>query len=137
VAFFGVWLAAAAIVFVAGMLALLFLALTLFKLAALIMVVGLLLASVLIVAYVIAAGLLAKIIVGYLIGRLILSHLDPASGAGRVWPVVLGLVIVAFAISIPCLGVLLNVVIILLGVGALWLMVAGWLKNRKIEAAGS
>jgi hypothetical protein len=131
VVFFGVWLVAAGIVFVAGMLALFFTALTLVKLAALIMVVGLLLASMLIVAYVIAAGLLAKVIVGYLIGRLILSQLDPNSGAGRVWPVVLGLVIVAFAVSIPCLGGLLNVVVILLGVGALWLMVAGWLQRPK------
>ena len=84
----------------------------------------------------IAAGLLAKVIVGYLIGRLILGHLDPATGAGRVWPVVLGLIIVAFAVSIPCLGFLLNVVIILLGLGALWLLAAGWLQGRRMGVAG-
>jgi cytoskeletal protein CcmA (bactofilin family) len=133
VVFFGVWVVAAVIVFVAGMLALLFAVLTLFKLAALIMVVGLLLASMLIVAYVIAAGLLAKIIVGYLLGRLILRRLDPMTGAGRVWPLVLGVVILSLLFSIPCLGALVNLVVILLGLGALWLMVAGWLRRPKAE----
>jgi cytoskeletal protein CcmA (bactofilin family) len=131
VVFFGVWAVAAVIVFVAGGLALFFTVLTLFKLAALIMVVGLLLASVLVVAYVIAAGLLAKIIVGYLLGRLILRQLDPMTGAGRVWPLVLGVVILSLVFSIPCLGRLANLAVILLGLGALWLMVAGWLQRPK------
>jgi cytoskeletal protein CcmA (bactofilin family) len=137
VAFFGVWVAATVIVFVAGALAVFFAVFTLFKLAALIAVVGLLLASILIVAYVIAAGLLSKIVVGYLIGRLILSNLDPATGAGRVWPLVLGLVILAITASIPCLGWVVNLIVVLFGLGALGLMVAGWLQDRKTGVAGS
>jgi cytoskeletal protein CcmA (bactofilin family) len=135
VAFFGVWIAALVIVVAAGLIALFFSLLTLVKLAALIFTVGMLLASILVVAYVIAAGLLAKIIVGYLIGRLILRSLDPATGAGRVWPLVLGLVILAIAASIPCLGWVANLIVVLFGLGALWLLVAGWLKGRKAAPA--
>lgn len=135
VAFFGVWVAAAAIVFVAGMLALLLGVITLFKLAALVFAVGMLLASALVVAYVIAAGLLAKVIVGYLIGRLILPRLDPATGAGRVWPLVLGLVIFAIVASIPCLGSLANLIVVLFGLGALWLLVRERLQRPKPEAS--
>ena len=136
VAFFGVWVAAAVIVFVAGALALLFAVLTLVKLAALVFAIGMLLASALVVAFVIAAGLLAKIIVGYLIGRLILRGLDPATGAGRVWPLVLGLVILGIAAAIPCLGSVANLIVVLFGLGALWLMVRGRLgRGPKAEAA--
>jgi hypothetical protein len=97
--------------------------------------VGILLASALIVAYVIAAGLLAKVIVGYLIGRLILPRLDPATGAGRVWPLVLGLVILAIVFSIPCLGAVVNLAVVLFGLGAQWLMVAEWLRGRRAVSA--
>jgi cytoskeletal protein CcmA (bactofilin family) len=135
VAFFGVWVAAMVIVFVSGALAGFLAVLTLVKLAALVFAVGMLLASALIVAYVIAAGLLAKIIVGYLIGRLILPRLDPATGAGRVWPLVLGLVILAIVFSIPCLGWVANLIVVLFGLGALWLMVAALLRRPKAEAA--
>jgi cytoskeletal protein CcmA (bactofilin family) len=131
VVFFGVWVAAAVIVFVAGAIALFLTVLTLLKLAALVFTVGMLLASMLIVAYVVAAGLLAKIIVGYLLGRLILRQLDPMTGAGRVWPLVLGVVLLSLIFAIPCLGMLANLVVILLGLGALWLMVAGWLQRPK------
>jgi hypothetical protein len=123
------------ILFVAGAIALIFTLLTLLKLAALVFALGMLLASALVVAYVIAAGLLAKIIVGYLIGRLILPRLDPASGAGRVWPLVLGLVILAIVFSIPCLGWVANLVVVLFGLGALWLLVREWLQRPKSEAA--
>jgi cytoskeletal protein CcmA (bactofilin family) len=135
IAFFGVWVAAMVIVFVAGGLAAFLTILTLFKLAALVMAVGLLLASILIVAYVIAAGLLAKIIVGYLIGRLILRGLDPTTGAGRVWPLVLGLVILAIVASIPCLGWVANLIVVLVGLGAQWLLVAQWWKGRRTGTA--
>jgi len=135
VLFFGVWIAALVIVVAAGLIALLFTVLTLFKLAGLIFAVGMLLASILIVAYVIAAGLLAKIIVGYLIGRLILRGLDPATGAGRVWPLVLGLVILAVAASIPCLGLIANLLVVLFGLGAQWLLVAAWLRGRRSAPA--
>jgi cytoskeletal protein CcmA (bactofilin family) len=135
VAFFGVWIAAAVIVFVAGAIGLLLAVFTLFKLAALVFSVGLLLAAMLVVAYVIAAGLLAKIIVGYLIGRLILPRLDPATGAGRVWPLVLGLVILAIVFSIPCLGWLGNLIVVLFGLGAIWLLVSESMRRPTSETA--
>jgi hypothetical protein len=135
VAFFGVWIAAAVIVFLAGAIGLLLAVFTLFKLAALVFAVGVLLAAMLVVAYVIAAGLLAKIIVGYLIGRLILPRLDPATGAGRVWPLVLGLVILAIVFSIPCLGWVADLIVVLFGLGAIWLLVSEWLGRPKSETA--
>jgi len=135
VSYVAVLVGGAVIFFVSLLLTLLFAALTLGKLAALVMVVGLLLQAILVVGFVIASGLLAKIIVGYLIGRLILRRLDPMTGAGRVWPLVLGIVLLAIAVSIPILGLLVSIAATVFGLGALWQLAAEWLRRPKAETA--
>jgi hypothetical protein len=129
-----VFVAGGVIFFVSLVLALLLGLLTLGKLAALVAVVGLLLQAGLVVGFVIAAGLLAKIIVGYLIGRLILRRLDPMAGRAG-WPLVLGIALLALTVSIPYLGVLISIVATLFGLGALWLLVGERLRRPKAEAA--
>jgi cytoskeletal protein CcmA (bactofilin family) len=135
VSYLAVLVGGAAIFFVSLVLTLLFAVLTLGKLAALVMVVGLLLQAILVVGFVIASGLLAKIIVGYLIGRLILRRLDPTAGRAG-WPLVLGIVLLAVAVSIPILGLVISIAATVFGLGALWLMAAAWLKGRQAGAAG-
>jgi cytoskeletal protein CcmA (bactofilin family) len=136
VSYLAVIVGGAAIFFVSLVLTVLLAVLTLGKLAALVMIIGLLLQAILVVGFVIAAGLLAKIIVSFLIGRLILRQLDPMTGAGRVWPLVLGIVLLAIVVSIPFLGFVMSAIATVFGLGALWLMAAAWLKGRRAGAAG-
>jgi cytoskeletal protein CcmA (bactofilin family) len=134
VSYVAVFVAGAVIFVVTGILVVLLAVLTLGKLAALVAVIGLLLQVILIVGFVIASGLLAKIVVGYLIGRLILRRLDPMAGrAGG--PLVLGIFILAVAVSIPILGVLVSVAATVFGLGALWLLARERLQRPKAEAA--
>jgi cytoskeletal protein CcmA (bactofilin family) len=136
VSYVAVFVAGVALFFISIVLTLILGALTLGKLAALVMSAGLLLEAILAVGFVIAAGLLAKIVVGYLIGRLILRGLDPMTGAGRVWPLVLGLGLLAVAVSIPFLGVLVSVAATVFGLGALWLLARERLQRPEAETAG-
>jgi cytoskeletal protein CcmA (bactofilin family) len=135
VSYVAVFVAGAVIFFVSIVLTLLFAVLTLGKLAALVFIVGVLLQAILVVGFVIASGLLAKIIVGYLIGRLILRRPDPMAGRAG-WPLVLGIFLLALAVSIPILGILISIVATVFGLGALWLLARERLQRPKAETAG-
>lgn len=67
-----------------------------------------------------AVSYLARIIVAYLLGRLILARLKPDAAGSPFWPVVLGLFLVVLLVSIPVVGWLINLLVVLFGLGALW-----------------
>jgi hypothetical protein len=76
----------------------------------------------LVMVYATAAVLVSKVIVSYLGGQLILKRIKPGWAKSRIWPLLLGLVIFAILTAIPLyIGQFINVVIILLGLGALWM----------------
>jgi Flp pilus assembly protein TadB len=57
--------------------------------------------------------------------------------AGRAgWPLVLGIFLLALAVSIPFLGLLVSIVATVFGLGALWLLARERLQRPKVEAAG-
>ena len=103
---------------------------------------GWLLLSALGIAFFLVASYLTKVVVGEAIGKWILGRTNPAMAANKYWPMVVGVVVIVMGIgllSFPLLpfgffGWLVNFVVILFGLGALWM----WLRNawvaRKVTA---
>jgi cytoskeletal protein CcmA (bactofilin family) len=116
------------LVFVTVLGAVVFGILTLGGLAGTIVVLGLLSLFSLIVAFVLATAFLAKILFGITLGKWILSQMNSPLASHRYWPMVIGVVITVAVVAlltfplIPgVLGWLLDLAIILFGLGALWL----------------
>jgi cytoskeletal protein CcmA (bactofilin family) len=82
------------------------------------------------VAFHVAVSYLSKILVSFLVGKLIFTRLAPEKAQNRLIPLIIGLLIVVLLASIPILGTIVNVVVVLLGLGALWLLGLGWWNKR-------
>jgi cytoskeletal protein CcmA (bactofilin family) len=103
---------------------------------------GILALFALILGFVLATSFVAKIAFGMAAGKWILARAKSPLAAHRFWPMVLGVVVTVAIIallSFPLipggLGWLLNFVVILFGLGALWLWIRdAWTKRRQ-EAA--
>ncbi len=63
----------------------------------------------------------SKVIVSYLVGKWIFSKLAPEN-SGRFWPLVIGILVYVILDTIPFLNFLVELAVILLGVGAMWLV---------------
>jgi hypothetical protein len=94
---------------------------------------GLLALFALIVGFVLVTSFVAKIVFGQALGRWLLARTNPALAEHRFWPMIIGVIITVVVIAllsfplIPgILGGLLNFLVILLGLGALWL----WGRER-------
>jgi len=86
----------------------------------------------LVMVYVTAAVLVSKVVVSYLGGQLILRSIKPDWAKSRIWPLILGLVIFAILTVIPLyIGELINLVIVLLGLGALWMAGSEWIRRKS------
>ena len=83
------------------------------------------------VAFHVAVSYLSKILVSFLIGKLIVTRLAPERVSNRLIPLVIGLLIVVLLASIPILGIIVNIVVVLLGLGALTLLCREWWDKRK------
>jgi cytoskeletal protein CcmA (bactofilin family) len=70
----------------------------------------------------IAVTYVTKLVVSFLGGRLILARLKPDWAEGRIWPLVVGVVLFVVITAIPILGGLISLIVVLLGLGALWLL---------------
>ena len=96
--------------------------LTLRGLSSAIVWVGLLALFGLIVLFALATAFLAKIVVGMYGGKWIIGRLNPALAANDIWPLVIGTAIVALLVALPFVGWLVNLLVVFLGLGALWLI---------------
>ena len=76
---------------------------------------------------------LTQIVVALLGGRLLLTRLSPGSGDNPLGPLLLGLLLVVVLTGIPVLGFWVTLLIVLFGLGALWL---AWM-NRSSPAPAS
>jgi hypothetical protein len=120
------------IVMIAG--GILFGVLTLGGVSGTIIWLGILSMFALTVIFVLATAYVSKIVVGTALGKWILSKTNPALAEHKFWPMVLGVVVVAVVIALfrfPLVplgffGWLLNFVVVLFGLGALWL----WGRER-------
>ena len=113
--------------------ALLFGVLTLGGLAGTIIWLGLLSLFALIFAFVLVTSYIAKIVFGQALGRWLLARVNSPLAEHRFWPMIIGVVLTVAVIalfSFPLipgfLGWLLNIAIVLSGLGALWL----WGRER-------
>jgi len=77
-----------------------------------------------------------KVIIGDLTGRAILGRLSQGLAESRVWPLILGLLLITFLISIPYLGPVINFVVMLFGLGAIVLMRRSGAVPAENGAAG-
>lgn len=120
------------IVMIAG--GIIFGALTLGGISGTIIWLGILSMFVLTVTFVLATAYVSKIVVGAALGKWIFSKTNPTLAEHRFWPMVLGVIVIAVVVALfrfPLLplgffGWLLNFVVVLFGLGALWL----WGRER-------
>jgi cytoskeletal protein CcmA (bactofilin family) len=81
--------------------------------------IGVLIHAVLVVAFLISVFYLAPVVVSFLGGRMLLGQFQPERASGRVLPLVIGIFLYVILRAIPILGVIVAVIVVLLGVGAL------------------
>jgi hypothetical protein len=80
---------------------------------------------------------ISKIIVSFLVGRWIVSQIKP-EWAEKPWlPLILGVIIFAALAAIPWLGSLIAFIVILFGLGALWLLGLNRFSPRPAMAAST
>jgi hypothetical protein len=79
----------------------------------------------------IAVTYVTKLVVSFLGGRLILARLKPDWAEGRIWPLVVGVVLFVVITAIPILGGLISLIVVLLGLGALWLLGRDIYRQRQ------
>ncbi len=131
--FMGVGLAFVVLLLITGFLAALFGLITLNNLLGTVTVVGLLAIFALAVAFGLVTAYVAKIVVSFGGGRWLLSRLNPTWGESQIAVLVLGLVLFILLTVIPWVGGVFNAVIILIGLGALWLQIWPYLKRSSAE----
>jgi hypothetical protein len=131
--FFGLFV----IVFVLVVVMIILGILTLGDLAGAMLMVGLWLGFTLIVAYKLLTAYVAKIVVSACLGRWIFRKLNSSAAEHRLWPLVLGVVILVVLWSIPLLGWLVNLAVILFGLGAVLLLARDWYQERKAPASAA
>lgn len=92
---------------------------------------GILSIFALIVGFVLVTSFLTKIVVAWLSGKWIISRFNPTLAEHKVWPLVLGVIIVALVVAIPFVGWIFGLVVMFLGLGALWLWGRDLWQARK------
>ena len=88
--------------------------------------VGILAIFALIVGFVLFTGFGSQILVAWLGGKWILGRFNPALAEHKVWPLLLGVVLIGILVNLPVVGWLIGFLIMFFGLGALWL----WGRER-------
>jgi hypothetical protein len=114
--------------------AILFGVLTLGSLTATVIFGGLLAMFALILGFVLVVAFVAQVIVGTLAGQLILSRFSAELAANKYWPMVLGVVLYALLVSIPVIGVLVWLVVMLFGLGVVWHFARQRMERKPVLA---
>jgi cytoskeletal protein CcmA (bactofilin family) len=83
--------------------------------------VGILALFAMVVGFVLVTAFLTKIIVAWLGGKLILARFNPTLAEHKVWPLVIGVILVALVVALPFVGWLFGIVVMFIGLGALWI----------------
>lgn len=74
------------------------------------------------VVYWLSIAYFSKVIIAFLIGRLIVARVMPSYSQGRFLPLLVGVLLFALLASIPYLGWVVSVIATMFGLGALWLV---------------
>jgi hypothetical protein len=108
-------------------------ALTLQNLAFIFGTLGLLAVGLAFFVFWLFAAFISKVIVSYLVGRLILKRLVPRA-KGKFWPLLLGLVLYILVTAIPYAGWIVGFLVTLVGLGAVWLVYIDWRSVSEVQA---
>jgi cytoskeletal protein CcmA (bactofilin family) len=119
------------ILFVTILLFAIFGLMTLWSMSGLVVTLGALVLFMLIFGFMVSAVYIVKIVVGDLLGKLILNAIQPDLGKHKVWRLLIGIIIVAVLVSLPFIGWLFGLAVLLFGLGALWIA-----SYRRLVRAG-
>jgi len=76
----------------------------------------------------------SKLVVAYLVGKLLLNWLAPKFEGSAIWPMVTGVLLYTFLRSIPFgFGFVISVIVTLIGLGAMWLYYRDHTKSVMVE----
>lgn len=75
---------------------------------------------------------ISKVIVAYLVGKWIFTRQNPAN-TSTIWPMLIGVFLYALLCLIPLFSMLLEIAVVLLGMGAMWLV----FKEKTTPAAST
>lgn len=117
------------------MVAIFLAALTLGNLSGAVFSVGTVLLITLAVLASLIGTYLVKIVAGYFAGRWLLNRIKPSLAEHRVYPVLIGVFIIALVVAIPFVGWLFSLLITLFGLGALFLLTRDRLSGSRTPAA--
>jgi cytoskeletal protein CcmA (bactofilin family) len=106
--------------------------LTLSRVSGTIIWLGILTLSTMIFSFVLVTAFLTKIVVAWLGGKLILARFSPAMAEHKVWPLVIGAVLIALVIALPYIGWLFGILVMFVGLGALWIWARERMQTNKI-----
>ena len=95
---------------------------------------GILALFAMIIGFILVTAFLTKIIVAWLGGKLILARINPALAEHKVWPLVLGIVLIALLVALPYIGWLIGMLVMFIGLGALWIWGRDLWQTRKTTA---
>jgi hypothetical protein len=119
---FGYPVAVLVFLFVLVMVSLLLILVTLGNLGGALIWIGAAIVVLCSVAFGLAVTYVSKIVVGFWGGRLLLKAIKPEWAEKPLWPMLVGVLIVALLLSIPFLGSVFWLVFTLFGLGALWVL---------------
>ena len=107
-------------------------ALTLGNLAFLFVTLGLLAVGLAFFVFWLFAAYISKVIVAYLVGRLILKRFAPRLKS-KFWPLLLGIFLYILVTAIPYAGWVIGLIVTLIGLGAVWLVYIDWRSGPSGE----
>lgn len=76
----------------------------------------------------------SKLVVAMLIGDSILRLFNKNYSASAFWPLLLGILLVVFVDAVPILGTVFSILMMIFGLGAIWLLFRNWWQTRKAGA---
>lgn len=82
---------------------------------------GLLSIFALTIGFILVTSFLTKIVVAWLGGKMIFKSMNSTLADSKIWPLVLGVVIVALLTALPLVGWLFGLAVMFFGLGALWI----------------
>ena len=124
---------AIAILLVTVLLAVIFGLLTLGSLVLLTISLGVVAETVMFLAFFISTSYLAQIVVSFLAGSLLLGRALPNRAAGRVLPLVIGLILYVLLRFVSVLGPIVSLVVVLFGLGALFSWIGTKLRHSLAQ----
>jgi len=114
--------------------AILFGVLTLGGLSGTIVWVGIFIIFTLILGFVLITSFLTKIVIGWLGGKMILSRIKPELAEHKIWPMVIGVSIIALIVALPYIGWLIGLLVMFGGLGSIWLWVRERVNKQTVTA---